>query len=221
MKNNIKIGDFLEISIKNENKIIRTYKSRVEEIDSETGNIMIQIPTVQGQLVKLPSGDNYTILFFTENGLIRFDAKLVRYAKVDDTNVISMVLLDNGKKVQRRQYFRYDTEKTINVLKLDRATKIPNYNRIDVGFIKDIGGGGVRFLCNATFAVGDYLEIIMMLDETFFVITCKVLYVDRMENEKCRYQYRVVFESMLEGEREVIVQYIFDEQRKTLRKKKA
>ncbi len=212
----VTVGNTVELSLVRDGKAIRTYKSKVEDASNPKA-VLIHVPSVQGQLVKLPKSDAYEMLVFTDGKLLKFKAKLTGYTKQDGFMYCVLKMLSKGEKVQRREYFRYNTQMPITFF--TKSHEDENYNtwELKTGLVKDIGGGGIRFVSNVDIEKKDTLKVFVVLYDNMFVAECKILFIDPTpETSTYRHQYRVQFLNTFETERELIVQYIFNEQRRVL-----
>ncbi|MDR2904150.1 MAG: flagellar brake protein, partial [Clostridiales bacterium] len=104
---NIKVGDRLEIAQLREHKLEKTYVSQVEHVLLED-EIVVHVPISYGQIVKLSLKERYSLLFFTERGMIRFDAEIMGYSKEQDLHFMTVKLLSEGERIQRREFFRFN-----------------------------------------------------------------------------------------------------------------
>ena len=215
--NTIKIGDRLEITILKDHKTNKSYVSQVEDVIDEN-EVMIHVPISYGQLVKLSTREEYSILFFTEKGMARFDAEITEYVKENEFNFMKVKLLTDGERIQRREFFRFNC---LLPLKFDALEESINNNEKHIlhdGIIKDLGGGGVRFVSNESVIDKGRMRCVIMLDDECLVLIGKVLHKQHFPKSNYKYQYRIQFVGISQGDQEKIVQYIFNEQRKVMQK---
>ncbi len=211
----INIGNKVEISLQLDgNKSSKTYISKVESADDPT-EVFLQIPSSLGQLVKLPLSDNYSMLFFTKDGMYRFRAAIVGYKTIDKFKYLVVSLLSGGEKVQRRAYFRYNCDIEMQFYKYDENNNIIRDNLCE-GTMLDLGGGGARFLSNEEMEVKDNIQCVIVLMDEFLFANAVILYKDKQYESKFKYQYRVKFTEIMDLERDKIIQYVFNEQRKRI-----
>ncbi len=213
---NIKIGDKLEISYKKDNELGKSFVSQVENILEES-IILVSMPVSYGKMIKLPVGSGYLLLFFTEKGMLRFDASVVKYVKDGNVPLLVLRLDSSGEKMQRRNFFRYQCLLPLKFSVIDEENLSGNnysVNEMHTGVTKDIGGGGLRFVSNADISGYSKINVIVMLGKEYFVAIAKVLYKLTSPNSNYKFQYRTGFISILPEEQEKIIQYIFNEQRK-------
>ena len=101
-----------------------------------------------------------------------------------------------------------------------RMPELPLKNSI----IADISGGGLRFVADYAY---DKESLIMCRyrlqvdkEEKEYNLVGKVLDVKEVENRPGTFEHRVQYINMDTEEREEIIKYIFDEERRTLRNQK-
>lgn len=216
---NIKIGDRLEITLLQDRKSGRSYVSQVEDVIGGD-EIVIHVPISYGQLVKLSMREWYSMLFFTEKGMIRFDAEITGYSKENEFHFMRVKLLSKGERIQRRDFFRFNCLLPLKFSIIEESESEDEAENTDINdaIIKDIGGGGLRFVTNESIGDKGKIKCVMMLGDDCFVISGKVLHKQYFPKSNYKYQYRVQFVNILELEQERIIQYIFNEQRKMMQK---
>ena len=207
---NIKIGDRIEITAKD-----RVYISQVENILDEA-HLLIHVPISYGQLIKLPIDFTYKFLFFTDNGMIRFESNILEYTKQDGFYLMRVKLILPGEKMQRRNFFRFACLLPFKFSVIGHTGDAAPDNAMFDGIIKDIGGGGIRFVCNDPIEENTKIKCLIMLNEDYFIIIGKVLHKQYFPKSVYKYQCRAIFTGILPSEQERIVQFIFAEQRKSL-----
>ncbi|MFV0440907.1 MAG: flagellar brake protein [Lachnospirales bacterium] len=219
MENVIQVGSSIELSLVKEGQVLRSYKSKIESPDDPNA-ILAQIPSIRGQLIKLPKSSSYEMIVFADEKLVKFKVQLVGYTKQEGFMYCVLKLLSKGEKVQRREYFRYNKQIPFTYFMKNKESDDFNMWEIKPGLIKDIGGGGIRFVANQTINEGDEIKVTIPLNDQFFVSKCKILFTDPTpEGSAYKYQYRSQFKDVYESEREVIVQYNLSEQRKSISKR--
>lgn len=214
---NIGIGDRLEIKSKTEISD-KVYVSQVENI-IDSNKITVYVPITYGQVLKLPIKKLYAFLFFTEKGIISFDGEIIEYNKVDGFNLMTVNLVSKGERVQRRGFFRFSSSLPFSFYVLDEegngGTK---EDTICSGIIKDISGGGLRFISNEDIDEQTHIKCFIDLDKEVLITIGNIIQKSVFPKSNYKYQYRVSFVGILPEEQEKIVQFIFDEQRRVLQK---
>lgn len=219
----IKAGDRLEIQIKREMGRGKSYVSQVEEI-LPSNQIIIHTPIAYGEVVKLPPDEEYMVLFFTEKGMISFEAAIIKNMMEEGFNLITIKILSQGERMQRREFFRFNCILPFKFGIVDKM-KVNTGNVKDLtsnvkleGIIKDIGGGGIRFVSNEEIDENADICCIILLDKDILLPVGTVLHKQYFPKSNYKYQYRVRFLGIMQHEQEKIVQFIFNEQRKIIRK---
>jgi len=217
----IKIGDRLEITLVREKAFGKAHVSQVEDI-YDNQELLVHMPISYGQLVKLSTTEQYAMLFFTEKGMIDFRAEIVGYKKEKEFNFMIIRLVSAGDKLQRREFFRYTCliPLKFGVVKdaeLDADEEQAEENMSD-GIIKDLGGGGVRFVTNESVAENCILKCVIMLGDQCVTAAGKILHKQFFPKSNYKFQYRIEFFDTSANEQEQIIQFIFREQRKEAQK---
>ncbi len=222
----IKPGDRVEITLPQDKEDYNTYKSQVESILQDS-RVIIMVPIYYGKLVKLKLGKGYDLLFFTNNGMVRFDATILKYVKQGDFYFMIVNLDSEGEKIQRREFFRFPCIMPMKFSVLGTAEKILETDSKDKeqtgknasfhdAIIKDISGGGLKFVTNVKVEDKYLIRSILILDGEALVTIAKVLDSIYLPKLKLNYQYRCNFIGILPTEQDRIVQYIYNAQRKKL-----
>jgi len=221
--NAIKIGDRLEITLFRERAFGKSHVSQVEDIYTNN-ELLIHMPIAYGQLVKLSTTEAYSMLFFTEKGMIDFRGEIIGYKKDKEFNFMIVRLVSGGERLQRREYFRYTC-----LLPLKFGVVAPNKpapedgaeadpEPLSDGIIKDLGGGGVRFVTNESVDEKATLQCVIMLGDQCVMLVGKILHKQFFPKSNYKFQYRIEFENTTFNEQEQIIQFIFKEQRKEAQK---
>ncbi len=222
MFNYIKIGNRAEISLERDGTKIKTYSTKVELIESKD-SIFFSFPMSNGQYVKLPKIKEYVINFYTETGIFQFKASVDKYVKIEGLPFIKVSLLSEGKKVQRREFFRYEYFKDFDFFKLsedeEELSQEEIFENMFNGTSKDIGAGGIRFLTNKKLIKDDKIKVFYEFDNFTVIVDAVVLDSLKLIDEMFKYQVRTKFLNLTEEDKEKIIAFIFNEQRKRLKRR--
>ena len=86
------------------------------------------------------------------------------------------------------------------------------------GIIVDISGGGVRMVSDKKLEKGDYIHFIFRVQRNFLNRECSfvglVLLSEELPARKNQYEHRIQYCNIEKSEREMIIKYIFEEERK-------
>lgn len=223
----IHIGDRVEIT---NNDVDEKYTSQIENIVNND-EIIVHMPIYFGKLVKLEINKNYKLLFFTDKGIIIFETKVLQHVNEEGFNLTAFKLIDRGKRIQRREFFRFTCYIKANFItnrqeenkeedkqdKQDEEDKIVAFN----GIIKDIGAGGIRFLTNQRLEENISIKASFSLNDKVLTTAGRIICRQYTPDTDFEYQYRVEFIDLAESNQEKIIRYIFSEERKQLQRIKA
>ena len=213
---------------------VKSYQRRVLDVLSDD-RLEISMPMEKSKLVLLPIDSEYSMYFHSNSGLYQCYARVVDRYKNDRFYVLLLDLTSNLRKQQRRAYYRFNCvlEMGSRALREEEEAALADSGDKDIfllplplqnSTVVDISGGGLRFvgdfaydansliLCRFSLLVGD--------DYKEYDLIGKVLNVAELENRKGVFEHRIQFVNASKTEREEIIKYIFDEERRTLRKQK-
>lgn len=220
------------LRIKEDNEERKVYDSQVIDIISDD-RIEVSMPFVKSKLVLLPVDGEYNVFFYTQGGLYQC------YARVADryrNNNVFSVLLDltsNLRKYQRREYYRFSCALEMNSRTLEEteiqaaegnaALLVPELP-LQRSIIVDISGGGLRFVSNYAYEIDSMIlckyNLWISGESKNFSLIGKVLAVKEVENRPGVFEHRVQYVNMDKDNREDIVKYIFDAERKIIQKQR-
>lgn len=204
----------------------KLYKSSVHDV-LEDGKINILMPMDKTKLVLLPVDGEYEVCFFTSAGMYRGNVRIIERQKIGNNYVLVTELTTNLQKFQRREYYRLSCiiEMASRAITENEAVAIGkklehlvSENAMTKGVIVDISGGGLRFVSREKFEENQFIYIKFSIPiggvEKEFDVVGKIVSSQDIPNRDSEYQNRVKFVYMDNITREVIIKYIFDEERK-------
>ena len=198
----------------------KVYSSMVSDILSDD-QLEILMPMEKSKLILLPVNAEYDVYFYTEAGLYQCFVKVIDRYKQNNQFILCLELTSNLRKFQRREYYRLGCALEMNARPLEKEEikAIQNDDTYLVpglplkrSVIVDISGGGIRF-------VGDYCY------EPDSLICCKYnLATDGKSRElpdrPGLYEHRAQYIHIDTAEREEIIRFIFEEERKHRKREK-
>lgn len=213
----LRLGDKIEVKKKSLlEKSEVSYQSFIQDING-TDEIVITSPIVGGKLIPLELDRTYVICVYTSRGLYRCEGVVVARTKEDHLYLVTIKIKTAMQKFQRRQYYR------LGCL-LNFHYKDDNQEIWNEGIIKDISGGGIRFNSKYAFEINKQIECHIQLN---FTDEIKHLYVPgtivASEKSDVSPEYietRVAFGELSGETREVIIKFIFEEERKRRKQEK-
>ena len=210
----------------------KVYITRVYDILSDE-RIELHMPMEQTKLVLLPVDGEYDLCFYTQNGLYQCYARVVDRYRENNIYILALDLTTNLRKHQRREYYRFSCVLQMDsrmLLKEEVASLGTSNTILQPGLplkrsvIVDISGGGLRFVSNMEYQVNSHLlckyNLVIDGKPKEYNIVGKVLSVRRTDARQDIYEHRVQYIDVDVDDREEIIKYIFNEERKNRRKEK-
>lgn len=210
----------------------RSYRSQIFDIDSED-QIKIAMPMEQGKLILLSVDEEFSLCFYTPAGLYQCIGRVADRYKAQNVYVLVMDLVTDLRKYQRREYYRLNcvldmkstmiSEKDVTQFS-EHVHFIDTDITFDNGVMVDISGGGARFISrvkypkNSNIVFSFSLFVNGALQE--YKLLGRVLVSEEIENREGEYEHRIMFVNMMNDQRESIIKYIFEEERKIRRREK-
>ena len=234
----VKIGTKLdimpdEVTSNGNEEFNAVFHSKVQDI-FPNGDLEVDMPTVNGKLILLHNSVRYRLICYSEKATYVARIQVVDRYKSNNMFLLRIRILTQFEKFQRREYFRCECTldvkyKTITEEEIQRMAVIQEKGETDVyplefstmysdGVALDISGGGIRFTSRQQVTVNDFVEVVFSLkmDESCheFKVVGKVLSSNEMKGGSRRFENRVQFTHIRNEEREVIIRYIFEQERK-------
>lgn len=210
----------------------KSYQSQVIDVLSED-RIEISMPIEKTKLIILPVDGEYDLYFYSDNGLYQCYARVVDRYKNNSLYVLVLDLISNLRKHQRREYYRFSCALEMNSRQLEEEEAVLAAKKEEIlipqlplksSVIVDISGGGLRFVANYAYEVQSLIlckyHLMVGGENKEYNLVGKVLGVRELESRKGVFEHRVQYVNVDASEREEIIKYIFDEERKTLKNQK-
>ncbi|MBP1753760.1 MAG: hypothetical protein H6Q59_158 [Firmicutes bacterium] len=219
----------------------------VDFVDADVLNIAA--PIVLGRTIPLPVGENFSLCFYTDKGLYQCNSMVLNNLKDNKTIITTVRIVTNLEKFQRRQYFRleciHDIEYrpiTIEEELLERRLsseqfakpeeqaetkrKLAQLNRAWISAsVTDLSGGGAKFNSERLHNSGDKLRIKLDFESggelKKLVLSANVISSNRILTRTGIYEHRVEFIDIMQRDRETLIRYIFEQERKRRRNDKS
>ena len=210
----------------------RIFKSDVTDVISDD-EIEVNIPSEKGKLILYSVGEQLDLCFYTKKGLYQCFAEVKSRSKDRGIYRMTLSLTSALRKFQRREYYRFNCVLNMHCRKLNEAEKeqvsksvefIDTDLTLNNGVLVDISGGGTRFVSDTVYEVGELILFRFSLhekpkkkggeDEDEYSVIGRVVSCSPKENARGKYEVRVEFVNINERDRENIIRYIFEEERK-------
>lgn len=210
----------------------KVYQSQVYDILSED-RLEIYMPMVKSKLILLPVDAEYDVYFYTTAGLYQCFARVIDRYKSGTKYILALELTSNLRKFQRREYYRLSCalEMSSRPLQKEEIESLEKRGKnlvpglpLKRSVIADISGGGIRF-------VGDYAyepdslmcckyHLVVDGRDKEYTLIAKVLTVKELEDRPGTYEHRAQYIDIDTSEREEIIRFIFEEERKHRKREK-
>ena len=233
-KNVVKPGDKIDIKYLHQNND-KIYKSGVFDV-LDDNEMEITIPTDEGRMVLFHNGFEFQFFFYTSRGMFTCDAVVKDRYKREHFYLLLVELTTPLKKYQRREFYRLECmldfayyKITDEVAALESTEELfeaiadPLYiEQKKLARTKDLSGGGCRFVATEALEPGSKILTVIRLsndkiDHMFYLVT-EIIACDKIKELDDRWLVRCKFDFKNMKDRDLIVRYVFEEDR-MLRKK--
>lgn len=208
--------EFLDIGMKldiarNEAEENTFFPSQVLEI-IEPDELIISGPISKGQLVFLHKNEEIRVVYNVENrGKYYFIAKIIS-RDFSTIYTLRIKIISSTMKIQLRNHFRVPV--TLEVEKKFIITKDGDDEIIsEICEAKDISGGGMKLYCKYKHEIGDKIQWKLKINDTMIEGTAKVVRIEEIDAFNYKYSIGISFAEISEKERDIIIKYIFEQQR--------
>lgn len=240
----IQLGDKIDIQLVQQLQMqergeltepIRTYNSSLFDYLTEK-DFEIAMPTENGRMVLFQIGLRCKLLFYTKKGMYSCTAIVTNRYKKGNFYLLAMQITSSIEKIQRREFFRIEYAKpmkyipiTEDIAKLATTEQVfvqiqnPDFiNQKKEAMMLDLSGGGLRFSSTEHLDVGSFVVVELRLtndrmDQTFFLVS-KIISSEPIPNKPELFVNRIQFFFKNLRDRENIVRFVFEEERRIRRK---
>uniref|UniRef100_UPI004056525A flagellar brake protein n=1 Tax=Agathobacter sp. TaxID=2021311 RepID=UPI004056525A len=227
----LKIGNKIDIKFLNQNTD-KIYKSSIFGYVSPT-EMEITMPTDEGKMVLFQNGTACEFLFYTGNGLYTCETVVTNRYKKEGFYLLLVRITSVPKKFQRREHFRVsylhdflyfkiskevaEMEKTSDLV--NEVSKTDYILERYVGTLKDISGGGIRFITDNELEIDSYILSVIRLGETqTYYLATRIIACEPAPQVRNKFIVRARFEYKNNDDQEAIIRFAFEEDRR-IRKK--
>lgn len=208
----------------------QTYETRIYDVLSED-RLEILMPMEQTKLILLPVNGEFSMYSYTGHGLFECEIRIIDRYKSNNAFILLVELESKLRKFQRREYYRFSCALNISTRELaqEENAAIEQGQRYLVpglplrkGIIVDISGGGLRFVTDQPYEKNSFIYCKYQLEDggKAYEVIGKVLDGRKLENRTDAFEHRVQFESITIEDREAVIRFIFEEERKHRKKEK-
>ena len=211
------VGTKLEIELLETLNVNKKEKLISQVIDTISENcLLVGIPISKGTIRPISIRDEIKLIY-TKKGMASygFKVRVTDRGKKGNIPYLKVVKISEIEKVQRRDYYRLDMVLNVEIhINNDRGEVI----KVIEGLSKDISGGGIRVLCKEPIDKGTIIELVIKNENEPIKVIANVLRCSLYEEVYSQYEIGLAYKDISINNREKIVKFIFDAQRK-MRKK--
>ena len=211
----------------------KVYSSQVYDILSDD-RMEIIMPMEQAKLVLLPVDSEYEAMFYTETSAYQCFVKIVDRYRTNNVYILVIEMTSNLRRHQRREFYRFSCalEMAIRPLNEEETKAFTEQAAYEITpgipmnrcVIVDLSGGGLRFMSNQKYEPESLIYCTYHLlaggKNKDYEMVGKILTVKELDNKRGVYEHRVQYMNLGVEHREEIIKYIFEEERKNLRREK-
>lgn len=209
------IGD--KIQVISSNKIKKNeYVSQIAEIHEDS--IDIFIPIYKNSLVYFRNDEILKIIMPKAEAIFEFDAKVIGriYGEIP---IMKIVKISQLLRIQRRDYYRLKITKPIRFKKIYKNVDSNIVSQYHDGILIDISGGGLMFCSKKEMEKDDLLELEILISESKKLNLFGSIVRKQYDIQKSfLYEYGIKFENISIADKNTLMKFIFEEQRKLLKK---
>ncbi|MGN0247717.1 MAG: flagellar brake protein [Lachnospiraceae bacterium] len=204
----------------------KVYSSKVYDI-LDDDQLEIFMPMEGSKLILLPKDGQYQFCFYTQKGLYQCFVRIADRYKSNNVYILLAEVTSELEKFQRREYYRYSINlplKARTLMEEEEKDLEKNNFHMQQGLmmkkceIRDISGGGLKFVSQTAFTEGEQIALLFSLNshgkETVYELAGEVLSCRENDNQKGEFEHRLKFTGILRNQREAIIRFIFEEERK-------
>lgn len=243
----VKPGDKLEltkanVSVTSSEKFSKnikkeTYFSKIYDIIGED-KLKIAMPMDGTHLIFPAINTRYELSIHTKGGIYHCKGIVIERYKEASLHVMILEVYTGIQKFQRRQHYRFACNLiiTYRVLSQAEASLLTDSDALEAfrdalserGYLKgvtlDISGGGIRFtsaqLIEPDTSILCNFSIDMEGKKNSFSVISRLVQSKEMPHRKNQYEHRVKFDSISDQDRETLIRFIFEEERRYRKNKK-
>lgn len=210
----------------------KIYQTQVLDVLSED-RFEVRMPMEQSKLVLLPVNAEYEVLFYTSMGVYHCLANVVDRYKTETQYVLLMELSSSLSKFQRREYYRLSCALDMEARPLEpeeiealgqQKEFLDEKKLLKRHVIVDISGGGIRFVGESVYEPETLIYCRYKLERggkiKEYELIAKVLMAKKLEDKPDRYEHRAHYIDIDTAEREEIIRFIFEQERKNRKREK-
>lgn len=222
MANNIQIdiGSKLELVL-DKNYYKQTDQPLVSQFEElfDDGEMEILTPIFEGRLFFITRNTKVDVIYESGGQLYKFGAIVVGHRTSGNLSYMRIKPVSEKQRFQRRNFFRFKCIEKVEY-RIYQNENTPAEGRGDYkdSITRDISGGGICLLTKEKPNRGWFVEGNLYIGQKIHFIGSIVRVADIRNKGEYSYEAGIEFVNISERDREKVISYIFDSQRKLLKK---
>ncbi|MFO7294587.1 MAG: PilZ domain-containing protein [Clostridia bacterium] len=214
IKDAINVGEKIEVVVRGRlNADPKTCFSMVQDVPQDD-ELLITMPTIKGEPVVLAIGQRVTVNFFRERGQFYFEAEVMDRQQTEAIQLIRLKRVSPIHRIQRRNFYRLKINLPVLFRLAEQGNQADGANYIKA-YTVDVSGGGMRLLTDEELKPGQQLECRLSIGEKDFLeLKGLVIRVGPCVEGHYRFEAGIKFVDILESERDRLIRFIFQQQRR-------
>jgi len=211
----LNIGEKIEIKQLGSKQNTKYISQVLDIIDERTYSI--SGPIHKGMIIPISLESTVEITYFKEEkGRFLFKATVISR---EEKGVYRLTIKRIGKiiRFQQRDYYRLAVSKDVIITSSFMDGNIERTLEENC-ITKDISGGGVRFLSNFNHSLKDILSFKLNINGFEIASSGEVVRVKKSDNSNYEYEIGMRFIELSNSDRDILIRFIFEQQRKLRRK---
>lgn len=214
------LGSKLELELydKNGERVMPLLVSQYETT-SPDGTMDVLAPIHEGRIFPVHRDTRMDVIYERDGDLFKFSAAAIERKISGNVFLLTIKPLSNEERMQRRTFFRFNCLLDVEY-RMFQDLAIPKEDRgaFKKAVTKDLSGGGLCLLANERPTYGWFLEGLLKIEREVRFIGKIVRVINIHDKGKFSYEIGIEFVEITNGERERVISFIFDSQRKLLKK---
>lgn len=185
-------------------------------------NFYIERPIFKGSKFPFNKKEVMNFYFVKEDKLFSYTGSFIEIIEYNEIIAINLQVSSKLHEIQRRNCFRLKFFMPIQLRVISQKNNIKDSNNYLISCMaSDVSGGGVRASTQEEFKRGDKVECHLNLYDELVVVQGDVIWIRKHSgNDKKKNEIGIKFDYMERNARENIIRYIFEQQRKLIKKER-
>lgn len=209
LSEHVRIGNRVEVAAEEESGHEKYYNTKVDDIISPS-MITVQTPNSVGYIFRHEVGEILRLYSFEDGKMFLYKVRIDSFFVDEKLNMMNLAILSDPEETQRREFFRFNC---ILDMTFDNLSNTLKDKEIQEGTIRNIGGGGLKFLCVEDMDMQDKIDCQFIFRGVEFYLLAKIVGKEVLgEGLKYRFRYRGKWENMSQRTEDRLIKCIFEEQ---------